>query len=286
LSGGYEDDKDFGDIILYTGEGGNWRGKQVESQILKRGNLALAKSCAAGFPIRLIRGGDGARRARDNTLRKGEYCYDGLYMVDSFWAQEGTSGYRIWRYRLIRLDPRSSAEISGAAISEEVPGYDEAAGDGPSPRRLTQVQRIVRSTQVAASVKQLYESRCQVCQTSIQTLAGSYAESAHIKPLGMPHNGQDHQSNILCLCPNHHVMFDLGGFVIQDDLQIMNPRTGELLGDLHVHPRHDIDIEAVRYHRALFTEDVVVPFEPGLRSYRRKRDSGAEPRQEKMFRSS
>jgi len=32
LSGGYEDDDDSGDIIIYTGAGGNKDGKQVEDQ--------------------------------------------------------------------------------------------------------------------------------------------------------------------------------------------------------------------------------------------------------------
>jgi putative restriction endonuclease len=286
LSGGYEDDKDFGDIVLYTGEGGNWRGKQVENQMLKRGNLALAKSCAAGFPVRMIRGGGGSKRRQLGSLRKGEYRYDGLYLVDSFWAQQGASGYRIWRFRLVRLDPTVDASSEGAAIAEQKPSYDEMDEGRPVARRLTQVQRIVRSTEVAASVKQLYGSRCQVCQTSIQTLAGAYAECAHIKPLGMPHDGPDHQSNVLCLCPNHHVMFDLGGFVIQDDLTLINPRTGEVMGELHVLPRHGLDIESVRYHRALFTEDVVVPFEPGPRSFRGKRERSDESRQERMFRNS
>jgi hypothetical protein len=81
-------------------------------------------------------------------------------------------------------------------------------------------------------------------------------------------------------------MFDLGGFVIQDDLTLSNPRTGEIIGALHVHPRHGLDMESVRYHRALFTEDVVVPFERGPRTYRRKRDGGTEQRQEKMLGSS
>ena len=46
LSGGYEDDEDRGDIILYTGHGGRDldTGKQVADQLLVRQNLALAQS--------------------------------------------------------------------------------------------------------------------------------------------------------------------------------------------------------------------------------------------------
>ncbi|MCX5892441.1 MAG: HNH endonuclease, partial [Deltaproteobacteria bacterium] len=32
----------------------------------------------------------------------------------------------------------------------------------------------------------------------------------HIKPLGSPHDGPDVRENILCVCPNHHVMLDYG----------------------------------------------------------------------------
>src|SRR4051812_43019893 len=46
LSGGYEDDRDDGDVILYTGHGGRdaTTGRQVADQELRLGNLALARS--------------------------------------------------------------------------------------------------------------------------------------------------------------------------------------------------------------------------------------------------
>src|ERR687893_3103150 len=45
LSGGYEDDADHGDVIIYTGHGGNdpETKRQVADQELRQGNLALAK---------------------------------------------------------------------------------------------------------------------------------------------------------------------------------------------------------------------------------------------------
>lgn len=59
LSGGYEDDKDYRDIIVYTGHGGRDQnsGKQVLDQELTRQNLALAISCQQGLPVRVIKGG-------------------------------------------------------------------------------------------------------------------------------------------------------------------------------------------------------------------------------------
>lgn len=58
LSGGYADDVDEGEVILYTGQGGqapNSR-QHVADQELTRGNLALARNADQGFPVRIIRG--------------------------------------------------------------------------------------------------------------------------------------------------------------------------------------------------------------------------------------
>ena len=46
LSGGYEDDQDYGDVIVYTGHGGRdpTSCQQTSDQTLTRGNLALTRS--------------------------------------------------------------------------------------------------------------------------------------------------------------------------------------------------------------------------------------------------
>jgi putative restriction endonuclease len=80
VSGGYEDDQDFGDEIIYTGQGGrDASGKQIADQTLIRGNLALAKSELEGLPVRVIRG---AHKGNPFAPSIG-YRYDGLYMVES-----------------------------------------------------------------------------------------------------------------------------------------------------------------------------------------------------------
>jgi len=71
-----------------------------------------------------------------------------------------------------------------------------------------------------------------------------YAEGAHIRPLARPHNGPDIVENILCLCPNHHVLFDGGGFGINDDFSLLG-----IDGKLYVHNNHPIDIQYLKYHR-------------------------------------
>jgi putative restriction endonuclease len=58
LSGGYEDDSDKGDVIVYTGHGGNVPGRatQFKDQDLDRQNQAMVVSCEQRLPVRVVRG--------------------------------------------------------------------------------------------------------------------------------------------------------------------------------------------------------------------------------------
>lgn len=94
------------------------------------------------------------------------------------------------------------------------------------------------------AVKELHKFTCQICGTQIKGPAGCYAEAAHIRPLGKPHNGPDSIDNLLWLCPNHHVMFDLGIITVNDDLTLVG-----IEGKLSVSPKHQINHEQLRYHR-------------------------------------
>ena len=110
--------------------------------------------------------------------------------------------------------------------------------------------RIVRDTRQARHIKELYDYRCQMCGTRLEDLAISYAEAAHIRPLGAPHNGPDTADNILCLCPNHHVLFDHGGVAIAEDLSLTGAR-----GRLTVRSRHRISEDHLRYRREHYRAD-------------------------------
>ncbi len=232
LSGGYEDDEDKGDVILYTGHGGRSleTGRQIGDQPLSRGNLALVRSHMEGLPVRVIRGAD-HQSPYAPTIG---YRYDGLYRVDDYWREVGRSGFYVWRYRLTKI----SGPISHQGISEEGPQYRTA------PRQETRTLRIIRDTEQARRIKALYDYRCQMCGVRLESPAGPYAEAAHIRPLGAPHNGPDSADNILCLCPNHHVLFDYGSIAIDDDFTLLGTE-----GHLVVHPQHRISREHLRYHR-------------------------------------
>ncbi|GAB4822031.1 hypothetical protein N2152v2_009077 [Parachlorella kessleri] len=73
VSGGYEDDLDHGDWLIYTGEGGrDSAGNQVADQEWTRGNKALWDAFLQGLPVRVVRG------SKENKL---QYQYDGLYQI-------------------------------------------------------------------------------------------------------------------------------------------------------------------------------------------------------------
>jgi putative restriction endonuclease len=100
LSGGYQDDVDEGDVIIYTGQGGRDEktGEHVSHQALVRQNLALATNRLRDLPVRVVRGhGLGLGHAP-----KEGYRYDGLYWVKDHWKERGKSGYLVWRFKLIR----------------------------------------------------------------------------------------------------------------------------------------------------------------------------------------
>lgn len=235
LSGGYEDDEDYGDVIIYTGHGGRSQvtGLQVADQQLTYQNLALALNCQRGLPVRVIRG---YNHQSDFSPLQG-YRYDGLYRVDDYWQEKGLSGFSVWRFRLVKIE--NSLKITG--VEEEQVLY------GKSKRIETTIQRIIRNTELSMHVKSIYNFQCQVCRSEIYTSIGLYAEAAHIQPLGRPHDGPDILENILCLCPNHHVMFDFGGFGIADDLTLIG-----MEGKLYRKPKHIISQKYLQYHREHF----------------------------------
>ncbi|MBB6330341.1 putative restriction endonuclease [Chryseobacterium sediminis] len=234
LSGGYEDDLDFGEEIVYTGAGGNDSntGKQIRDQAWEKGNAGLIISMDQGLPVRVIRGST----HRSEFSPQNGYSYAGLYSVVDAWEETGKSGFKICRFRL---------EYSGNNQSKKTVQQIELDYSERTKKRIeSTILRIVRDTKVAWQIKRLYNFKCQVCQISIPTKLGHYAEGAHIKPLGKPHNGDDNPNNLICLCPNHHIMFDKGVFSIKDDLQLIG-----LSGELTINDNHTLNFSNLQYHR-------------------------------------
>ena len=234
LSGGYADDKDYGDEIIYTGEGGrdSSTGLQVSDQTLTGGNLALFNHYREGNPIRVSRGSNADSPFAPPT----GYKYGGLYRIENVWRDIGRDGYKIWRYKFIKL---SNSEIITPTITSAPP-----QGLRITQRTQVTTSRIIRSSAIGNYVKRLYDYTCQISGVQLDTPNGPYAEACHIQPVGKPHNGPDEVSNVLCLSPNMHVLFDLGAISIDDDLRLIGMK-----GKLTLKDEHDLSKEAIRYHR-------------------------------------
>jgi putative restriction endonuclease len=211
LAGGYEDVDDFGNEILYTGHGG--------------ANTLL------GLPVRVIRGA----RLHSPYAPPAGYRYDGLYSVDEYWRERGRSGFRIWRFRLVKLS---------VAFTAEQRGREKQRNDSMTTGKGGAILRPARETEQTRRIKALYHYRCQMCGVRLETPAGPYAEAVHIRPPQAPHNGPSTPDNLLCLCPNHRVLFVLGAVGIDDDFTLLGQD-----GRLHVDFRHAVDKQHLRYHR-------------------------------------
>lgn len=99
VSGGYEDDEDSGEVLIYSGHGGQDKfNRQRAHQKLEGGNLAMERSMHYGIEVRVIRGfrhGAGASKF---------YVYDGLYRILDCWFDVGKSGFGVYKYKLSRID--------------------------------------------------------------------------------------------------------------------------------------------------------------------------------------
>ena len=235
LSGGYEDDIDDLDFILYTGHGGQENKKQVADQQFTVGNQGLVLSCELKLPIRVTRG-DQIPNGPDHGYR-----YDGLYYVHKYERVKGKSGFYVCRFHL-----RSQSNID--QLEENLKpnlktSYERA------PRSEVTYEKIKRIRENTKKIKMMYDYKCQVCETKLDVPSGDpISIGAHIKGVGRPFNGPDVVENMLCLCPNHHAQFDRYSFYI-------DPVTYEIRGlnlyenkKLLTHEKHFIDKQFLKYH--------------------------------------
>ncbi|MFC7643867.1 HNH endonuclease [Streptosporangium lutulentum] len=69
------------------------------------------------------------------------------------------------------------------------------------------------------------------------------------------HRGRpDEPGNLLCLCPNHHVLFDRGVIAVQDDPTVTDMTSGAPTGPLRLAPNHEIQPEHLAQHRKVISK--------------------------------
>ena len=237
LSGGYEDDIDELDYILYTGQGGQdvAGGKQIADQEFTKGNRGLQLSCQYQLPVRVSRG---------FQIKNGPvsgYRYDGLYYVTKYERTEGKRGFYICRFHL--ESESNFKDLENKILSNFKENYISPT------RTLSTVKRLNRNVALSEKIKLMYDFKCQICNIKLNSPSGPIAIGAHIKPLGMPHNGPDIIQNMLCLCPNHHDQFDYYSFYIE-------PENFEIIGlnsfqnkKITINLKHKIEKFFFAYHK-------------------------------------
>lgn len=239
ISGGYVDDEDYGDYIIYTGHGGRspgGRGQDQDQSFDAPGNAGLRTSEVLGLPVRVVRGAD-----RNNPFAPNVgYRYDGLYLVTQSWSETGRDGYLVVRYRLERIDEQQPLEPAPLIVPD--PAYS-----------TTTVTRRIRDSAMSRELKSLYDFECQVCGIAVPGDDGrAYAEGAHVRPLGRPHLGQDTKTNLLCLCPNHHTQLDIGGMFVTDDFIAVEAANGNAIAEVRWRKSHRVSVDNFQYHRLMW----------------------------------
>jgi putative restriction endonuclease len=74
------------------------------------------------------------------------YRYDGLFRVERYWQERGRDGFLVCRYRLV------------ADRTMDLPAPTEVGA--PAKRIATNIQRLVRDTELGRKVKLLHDYRC------------------------------------------------------------------------------------------------------------------------------
>ena len=240
MSGGYEDDIDELDYILYTGHGGQDvpGGKQIKDQEFVEGNLALKLSFENKLPVRVTRGFQ-----ISNGPQTG-YRYDGIYYINHIERVIGKSGHYVCRYH---LQSEKSIENLEKILSDKLKSNYRR-----TTRTKISVSKVDRNPMLPDKIKELYGFRCQVCNCRLEKPGGAIAVGAHIRALGRPHDGPDDITNIICLCPNHHAQFDAYSFYIDADTLEIKGLAGFEGKRLNLSKKHKINSEFFEYHKQLY----------------------------------
>ncbi|KAG2110939.1 PUA-like domain-containing protein [Suillus discolor] len=146
VSGQYEDDKDDGDTILYTGSGGRKRSDGTREQTCDQkwsdpGNEALRKSSETGKPVRVIRGYE-----LESEFAPWEgFRYDGLYVCKRARQENNKDGhYLICRYLMERVpgQPPLRRRSPVVGLYMPIPGFEDVQPLAPGPKPVNGRQRI------------------------------------------------------------------------------------------------------------------------------------------------
>jgi len=116
--------------------------------------------------------------------------------------------------------------------------------------RSVRVQRLIsvisRDKRLVDDIKSRYENTCQICDLSLSIDSNlHYSEVHHIIPLGYPFNGEDKLNNMMCVCPNCHILLDYKSFKL--DISSLKQL------------KHKISQKAINFHNKLVNKRYSYP---------------------------
>ncbi|MFI6026388.1 YDG/SRA domain-containing protein [Amycolatopsis magusensis] len=218
VNGGYVDDHDDGDEIIYTGQGGrdpNSRTRHVAHQELILGNAGLMRAYEERQPVRVIRGSKGDKRFSPAS----GYRYDGLYGVTEAWPEiRQQDGFRIWRFRLVKLGTTAAAAPGSDPDDAE---EDNASWTGGRKTSLVKVRRGQRKFR--AGLMEKYGLTCAVTGPAPKEVL----HAAHLRAFA-EHESHKRSEGLL-LRSDIHSLFDAGLLAIDTSTNtvVVAPRLRE-----------------------------------------------------------
>ena len=154
----------------------------------------------------------------------------------------------------VPLDGGSTSSPPSGQVGEgtDLEWLEQEASDGIVERRSVERKEQMRDRRAATALKRHYDNTCQFCGIRLEVAQSIfYSEAAHIKGIGEPHNGPDKVTNMLVLCPNHHLQFDRGILLLRKTnagYQIKSKAQGHQLGGRMITLKHFLDDACVSYH--------------------------------------
>ncbi|KAJ7073924.1 PUA-like domain-containing protein [Mycena amicta] len=194
LNGGYEDDVDEGDRIVYTGHGKGGKGAETVGskapqqghQEWKLGNLALKRSMDERRPVRVIRGSE----CKSNFAPKSGFRYDGLYRVTRARRELGKEGYWVCRFTMIRLPNQSPIPVQSAVASvSDVKTSHARLPTTPSSKHSSSSSKLARRVVARSKAMAHIHSptpkriRSKHSQTLSQVAPATFSLSSLFQPL-------------------------------------------------------------------------------------------------------
>lgn len=146
-------------------------------------------------------------------------------------------------------EDESAGERKAAQKGLVAPPLGEAA-----KRREVKIGQLIRRGDNRKFLKKVYQGVCQISGVKLKLPGDSFTvDCAHIRPLGLPHNGPDDVQNMLSLSPTMHRLFDRRCILIEPETLIIKFLHGNdhpHLARLLVHPPHSLSKDALRYFKS------------------------------------